>query len=210
MSYMATRSASVRRASTAPASCMVAPSRSSSTETGTPPRSPNSAGRSRESCRRLEDATSHWRTLPFKWSSRLPALLLWSLGRHHTCSSVSDATHSRSRGQYCSSSFQRENSRKMDAIFVMVIAGLYDNYFADISAQDIADLHDSAYPIFIEYGIDAENRQIFGLGHPYCSSLIKNPETVLVLIARRPRQWFGLGYALVRGFPPGHAQPEAV
>src|SRR5690348_16687859 len=37
-------------------------------------------------------------------------LLLASFGRHQTCSSVSDSTHVRNRGQYCSSSFQRENS----------------------------------------------------------------------------------------------------
>ena len=39
-------------------------------------------------------------------------LLLASLGRHQICSSVSDSTHERRRGQYCSISFARENSRK--------------------------------------------------------------------------------------------------
>src|SRR5262245_34584632 len=36
-------------------------------------------------------------------------LLLDSLGRHHTCSSVSDSTQDRMRGQYSCISFSREN-----------------------------------------------------------------------------------------------------
>ena len=42
----------------------------------------------------------------------LPMLLLASFGRHQTCSSVNDSTQPRSRGQYCSNSFERENWRK--------------------------------------------------------------------------------------------------
>lgn len=44
-------------------------------------------------------------------------LLLAALGRHQTCSSVSDSTQPRRRGQYCSSSLRREKSRKTAVVF---------------------------------------------------------------------------------------------
>src|SRR5579862_1264693 len=78
----------------------------------------NSAGRSRWSSCLLNDVTSHCRTLPFRCSTRLPMLLLASLGRHHTCSSLSGSTHFFNRGQYCSSSLLRENLRNVAAISV--------------------------------------------------------------------------------------------
>ena len=69
---------------------------------------------------RLNEATSHWRTLPFKCSIRLPMLFEASLGRHQICSSVSDSTHPRRRGQYCSISFLREKSRNSVLTFASV------------------------------------------------------------------------------------------
>src|ERR1035437_8939285 len=42
-------------------------------------------------------------------------LLAW-LGRQLTCSSVSDSTHARKRGQYSASSFRRENARKRSEV----------------------------------------------------------------------------------------------
>src|SRR5215469_244710 len=77
----------------------------------------NSAGRLRASSKRSKDATSHWRTFPFKCRSRLPMLLLASLGRHQICSSVKDSTQLFTRGQYCSSSLWRENLRNNELRF---------------------------------------------------------------------------------------------
>src|SRR5579863_748103 len=83
-------------------------------------RSANSCGRLRLSSVRLNEATSHWVTLPFKCSIRLPMLLLASLGRHQTCSSVSALTHCRMRGQYWVSSLWREKLRKTVARSALV------------------------------------------------------------------------------------------
>ena len=48
-------------------------------------------------------------------------LLLESFGRHHTCSSERDSIQARSRGQYCSNSFLRENSRNNVLVFRSVL-----------------------------------------------------------------------------------------
>ena len=61
--------------------------------------------------------------VPFCLGSGL-ALLLFSLGRHQICSSFSDSTHVRKRGQYCSKSFPRENLRNSIAIVFSGISGL--------------------------------------------------------------------------------------
>src|ERR1700720_2478937 len=106
------RSDSVKEARTSDASVKVVPSFATSADVGVNCRSENSAGRLRASFNCLNDETSHCRTLPLRCSIRLPMLLLASFGRHHTCSSLNDSTQLRRRGQYCSSSFQRENSRK--------------------------------------------------------------------------------------------------
>ena len=48
-------------------------------------------------------------------------LLLAAFGRHQICSSLSDSTHARSRGQYCVPSFFRENSRnRCETVFVIM------------------------------------------------------------------------------------------
>src|SRR5215472_3455432 len=77
----------------------------------------NSAGRLRASSNCSKDATSHWCKLPFKCRSRLPMLLLASLGRHQICSSVKDSTQLFSRGQYCSSSLWLEKLRNSELRF---------------------------------------------------------------------------------------------
>ena len=99
------------RASTSPASCKVALCAASIAAAEGCSRSANSARRSRRSSARLNDVTSHCRTLPSRCSSRLPMLFEAGLGRHQTCSWVSGSTVSRSRGQFCSSSLCRENSK---------------------------------------------------------------------------------------------------
>src|SRR5215470_4976786 len=77
----------------------------------------NSAARLRLSSQSSKDEISHWRTFPFKCRSRLPMLLLASLGRHQICSSVKDSTQLFSRGQYCSSSLWREKLRNSELRF---------------------------------------------------------------------------------------------
>src|SRR5215472_5340889 len=108
---------SVRQERSFAASSIVAPNRLSSAEAGMRSRSLNSAGRLRASSKCPKEATSHWRTLPFKCKSRLPMLLLASLGRHQICSSVNDSTQLFSRGQYCSSSLWREKLRNNELRF---------------------------------------------------------------------------------------------
>src|ERR1700730_7112996 len=101
---------------------MVDPSFSKRDAAETTCRSPTSAGRLRVSSKRLNDAISHCCTLPFRCRIKLPMLLLASFGRHQTCSSFSDSRQPRNRGQYCLSSFSRENSRKRLEMSWSVIA----------------------------------------------------------------------------------------
>ena len=115
------QSASVSRGRTSAASCMVPLSRSSSTEAEIEPVSLNSAGRLRSSAKRLNDATIHWPTLPFKCRIRFPMLFEAGLGRHQICSSVNGSTHSRRRGQYWSSNLRREKSRKSPVTFASML-----------------------------------------------------------------------------------------
>src|SRR5215475_15059238 len=95
----------------------------------------NSAGRLRASSNCSKDATSHWWRLPFKCRSRLPMLLLASLGRHQICSSVKDSTQLFSRGQYCSSSLWLEKLRNSELRFESKLS------FIVLQAHDAKFMH---------------------------------------------------------------------
>src|SRR5215471_20914262 len=116
------KSSSVNEARTSDASFNVAPSFARRVLAGIDCRSENSAGRLRASSSRLNDDTSHCRTLPLRCSIKFPMLLLVSFGRHQTCSSLRDSTDLRSRGQYSSKSLWRENRRNsLWILFVLVM-----------------------------------------------------------------------------------------
>src|SRR5208337_1140882 len=125
------------RSSTWAASSSVAPSQSKSSAAVPPPCAANSAGRLRVSSSRLNEATSHWRTLPFKCSSRLPIEFEASLGRHQICSLVSDSTHVFMRGQCCSKRSFREESRKSavssESVVLMEVDASFGFVFSHIS-----------------------------------------------------------------------------
>jgi hypothetical protein len=60
-----------------------------------PPRAANSMLRLRTSACPPMPLTTHWRTLPDRWSSRLPTELEFSLGRHQSRSAGIASTAAR-------------------------------------------------------------------------------------------------------------------